>query len=62
MVQHFACFQCPSQLKLLQQPLGHMYCAAALMTNIHSIIYGGGTTEAFFACSPPFSLEWYLNV
>ena len=61
-VQHFAYFQCGSQMKLLQQPLGHMYNCAALMTNVHTLLYGGGTTESFFSCEPPFDLEWYLTV
>jgi hypothetical protein len=61
-VQHCAYFQCPTQLRLRQQPLGHMYATAVLITNIHSLLYGGGTTQAFFACDMPFSLEWYLDV
>jgi hypothetical protein len=60
--QTFAYFQHADQLKLLAQPLGTMYRVGALITNIHTLIDGGGTTEAYFQCQAPFDVEWYLAV
>jgi hypothetical protein len=45
----------------LTMPAGRLYVAAALLTNMHTILYGSGTSK-YFGCRVPFTLEEYMNM
>jgi hypothetical protein len=46
-------------LKVKQQPVGMYYIVAADLTNLRTILRGGGQTSKYFGCPPP-ELEEYI--
>lgn len=46
-------------LRVKQQPVGRFYIVAADLTNMRTILRGGGNTSRYFDCPPP-TLEEYV--
>ncbi|EJD38322.1 hypothetical protein AURDEDRAFT_172560 [Auricularia subglabra TFB-10046 SS5] len=57
--QHWAFLSFAENQKVLLQPVGVYYLAAALLTNALNIFHTGKTSK-YFDCAPP-SLEEYFN-
>ena len=58
-VRYFAFLDFAKNMKILLQPVGIYYSIGALLTNIHTCLYGNVTSQ-FFNLNPP-SLEEYLS-
>lgn len=58
-IQYFAFMDFSKNLKVLLQPVGKLYCVAALLVNCHTCLYGS-LTGRFFGLEPPM-LETYLR-
>jgi hypothetical protein len=56
----FAFVDFKKNMKLYLQPVGRVYMAAVLMTNIHSCLYGSLTSQ-FFELDPP-DVRQYLGI
>jgi len=59
MLQIFAFLDFKKNLKLYKQAVGKTYMVAALLTNLHTCLYGSQTSTKF-GCPPP-SIQQYLN-
>lgn len=44
-------------LRLFWRPVGHLYAVAALLTNVHTCLYGSATA-GHFNCRPPTVAEY----